>query len=175
VADYLKKYREYFMTTLPYPSVAKGIKYLVCVDNREESHIALRLACMKSRMRGHRVMLLHVTAPADFQTLGNIAERMREERLQEGQALLNGLAEEALSTYGIRPDIVLKEGSAGDEIIATITEEPDISMIAIGVAQHNSGRGKLTAWLASQLGSKLFIPIMMIPGNLTDEQLQTLI
>ena len=163
------------MTALAYPKTARGIKYLVCVDSRDESRVALRLACLKSNARGHRVCLLHVIPPADFQTLGNIADRMREERLQEGQQLLQTLAEEAFVTYGIRPDIVLREGSAGDEIIASTAEDPDIKMIAIGVAHHNSGRGKLTLWLASQLGSKLFVPLMMIPGNLNDQQLQTLI
>ena len=163
------------MVTLPYPNIAKGIKYLVCVDGRDESRVALRLACLKSNARGHRVAILHVTAPADFQTLGTIADRMREERKIEGRKLLSTLAEEAFATYGIRPDMLLREGSAGDEIVTTVTADPDINMIAIGVAHHSAGRGKLAAWLASQLGSKLFVPLLMIPGNLTDQQLQTLI
>ncbi len=33
----------------------------------------------------------------------------------------------------------------------------------------------LAAWLAGQLGHKLFIPLLMVPGNLTDHQLQSLI
>ena len=163
------------MSTATSPSIFKGNKYLVCVDSREESRIALRLACMKSNARGHKVTLLHVIAPADFQTLGTIADRMREERMQEGQQLLDTLAEEAFATYGIRPEKVLREGAAGDEIVGTIAVDPDINMIAIGVASHTSGRGKLTTWLASQLGSKLFVPLLMIPGNLTDQQLQSLV
>ena len=126
------------MSTLPYPNIAKGIKYLVCVDSRDESRVALQLACMKSNARGHRVSLLHVITPADFQTLGTIADRMREERRQEGQQLLDTLAEEAFSTYGIRPDILLREGSTGDEIVATVYGDPDINMVAIGVAHHSS-------------------------------------
>jgi len=153
----------------------KTSKYLVCVDGRDESRIAVQLACMKSNARGTRVCLLHVIAPTDFQTLGTVADRMREERKAEGQALLDNLVEEAFSTYGVRPDILLREGGAGDEILAAAFEDADINMIAIGVAQEHSGRGKLAAWLAGQLGSKLFVPLLMIPGNLTDQQLQSLI
>lgn len=165
------------MSSSPAPSASfvKATKFLVCVDGKDESKIALRLACMKANARGSRVCMLHVIAPADFQTLGAIADRMREERKAEGQALLSTLAEEAFATYGVRPDAVLREGSTGDEIIAAAFEDPDVNMIALGVAQQVSGRGKLTAWLASQLGSKLYVPLLMVPGNLTDQQLQSLV
>jgi nucleotide-binding universal stress UspA family protein len=156
-------------------SSIKATKYLVCVDQREESKIALRLACMKANARGSQVSMLHIIPPADFQTLGAIADRMREERKQEGMALLNTLAEEAFATYGIRPTIVLREGSTGDEIIAAAMEDADVNMIALGIAQQSNSRGKLAAWLASQLGSKLFVPLLMVPGNLTDQQLQSLV
>src|SRR5271163_1503371 len=83
-------------------------KYLVGVDQREESRVALRLACMKANARGSQVTIVHVITPADFQTLGTIADRMREERKREGRQLLETLAEEAFATYGIRPDILLR-------------------------------------------------------------------
>lgn len=153
----------------------KATKYLVCVDAREESKIALRLACMKANARGSEVCMLHVVQPADFQTLGAIADRMREERKQEGQDLLAVLAEEAFATYGIRPAMVLREGSIGDEIIAASLEDAEVNMIALGIAQQSNSRGKLAAWLAGQLGSKLYVPLLMVPGNLTDQQLQTLV
>ncbi len=152
----------------------KATKYLVCVDSREESRVALRLACMKAAASGGSVDLLHVITPADFQTLGAIADRMREERRGEGEQLLKNLSEEA-NRYGITPSLLLREGAAGDEILAAAFEDPNINMIVIGIAQHGSGRGTLAAWLAGQLGSKLFVPLLMVPGNLTDQQLQALV
>lgn len=156
-------------------TIARPAKYLVCVDGREESRVALRLACMKARARGNAVGMLHIIAPADFQTLGAIAERMREERHAEGEELLNRLSDEATTAYGITPSLMLREGSAGDEILVTALENPDVNMIVIGVAQQSQGRGKLATWLAGQLGNKLLIPLLMVPGNLTDQQLQALI
>lgn len=153
----------------------KASKFLVCVDTKDESKIALRLACQKANARGSEVCMLHVISPADFQTLGSVADRMREERRQEGLQLLSDLAEEAYATYGIRPATSLREGAVGEEIIAAALEDPDVNIIALGIAEEASGRGKLTAWLASQLGSKLYVPLMMIPGNLTDQQLHALV
>jgi len=156
-------------------TVARTPKHLVCVDSREESRVALRLACMKAQARGSAVNILHIIPPADFQTLGAIADRMREERRAEGEQLLKKLADVANANHGITPGLILREGQAGDEILAVALEDPDINVLVIGVAPQSAGRGKLAAWLAGQLGSKLFIPLLMVPGNLTDEQLLSLI
>ncbi|MDX1975533.1 MAG: universal stress protein [Rickettsiales bacterium] len=155
--------------------VTKPPRYMVCVDHREESRTALRLACMKALARSGSVVIVHVIPPADFQTLGAIADRMREERKKEGEELLQTLINEAAAHYGVTPAPVLREGAAGDEIVANALEDHDVIMLVIGVASHNNGRGKLSAWLASQLGNKLLVPLLMVPGNLTDEQLQSLV
>lgn len=146
-------------------------KYLVCVDGREESRMALKLACMKARAYGGQVDLLHVLMPADFQTLGGIADRMREERRAEGEQLLAQLCTEASMTHGITPTPLLREGATGDEIVEAVLADADIGMLVVGTSQDG---GKLAAWLAAQLGGKLSIPLLMVPKNLTDLQLQSL-
>ncbi len=163
------------MTGTANPALIKPPKYLVCVDAGEESRVALRLACMKATVRNGMVDILHVIPPADFQTLGAVADRIREEREQEGQALLKRLADEAGAGYGITPGMVLRQGSTGEEIIAATLEDHDVIMLMVGVAQQPGSRGKLTSWLAGQLGHKLFTPILLVPGNLTDQQLTSLV
>ena len=117
---------------------------------------------------------MHILPPADFQTLGIIADRMSEERRSAGELLLRRLAEEAQQVYGITPGLILREGSAGDELLKVIAEMKDVSVLIVGTAHHMKGRGKLAAWLAQQLGQKLFIPLLMVPGNLTQEQIRVL-
>lgn len=159
----------------PIAPAANEAKYLVCVDHREESHAALRLACMKARVRKGSLVMLHVIPPLDFQTLGMIADKMREEQLREGREMLRKLADSIEASFGVRPRQILREGDAGDEIVTYATEDTNITMIVIGTAQQNSGRGSLASWLASQLGTKLLIPLLMVPGNLTDYQLEHLV
>ena len=153
----------------------KPPKYLVCVDNRDECRAALKLVCLKAHARRGCVDMLHVTPPADFQTLGAIADRMREERREEGEKLLTTLADEALTNYGIRPTPILREGAIGDEIIAAALSDADVIMVVVGIAHAHSSRGNLASWLAVQLGNKLPIPLLMVPGNLTEQQLQNLV
>lgn len=151
-------------------------RYLVCVDGRPECRTALRLACMKAVARTGQIILLHIVPPVDFQTLGSIADRMRIERMREGEALLANLSAEAQTNFDITPTLLLLEGSAGDKIIETAMGDPNIVILVLGITQQQqSGKGKLSAWIAGQLGSSLLIPLLMVPGNLTDEQLSTLV
>ena len=151
-------------------------RYLVCVDGRPECRTALRLACMKAVARTGQITLLHVVPPVDFQTLGSIADRMRIERMREGEGLLANLSAEAQTNFDITPTLLLLEGSAGDKIVETAMNDPNIVILVLGITQQQqSGKGKLSAWVAGQLGGSLLIPLLMVPGNLTDEQLSTLV
>ena len=156
------------------PRKINPAKYLVCVDTGKESRVALRFACIKAQKRGGHVHVLHVMQPADVKTLFSVADKMREERLKEADKLLAILREEALSIAGIAIQTSIREGQAGDEIINTLMEDFDVNMLVLGVSQQGSKRGKLTSWLASQLGDKLLIPLMLVPGNLTDQQIEEL-
>jgi nucleotide-binding universal stress UspA family protein len=151
-------------------------KYLVCVDGRKECRVALRLACMKAQARSGEITLLHVVPPVDFQTLGGIADRMRAERLREGEAFLAELAKEANDTFGIHTNMLLLEGSSGDKIIETAMGDPNYVIIVLGISHTQTApSGKLSAWLAAQLNSTLLVPILMVPGSLTDQQLSSLV
>ncbi len=149
-------------------------KYLVCVSDAPESRVALKLACMKAQQSGGLVDILHVIPPADFQTLSAVAERMRDEQIAEAEALLHAMAEEANKLCGIRPSLLIKEGQIGECIIETVISDADIDMLVLGVAE-NGKTGTLLSWLAGHLGSRLHVPLLLVPGNLTDQQLMALV
>lgn len=153
----------------------KPVKYLVCVDARPEAQAALRLAAAKAGARGGIVDMIHVIPPADFQTFNAVAERMLEERRAEAETLLKQRAEEINAAYGLMPSFSLREGQIGEEILAAAMEDIDVGMLVLGVAVQGASRGSLINWLASHLGTKLFIPLLLVPGNLTDQQLQALV
>ncbi len=101
----------------------KHTKYLVCVDGSDESRIALKLACLRVRRRkGSTVDLLHVISPIDFHTLHAIEDRMREEKREEAEALMQRMAAEAQALSGVMPTIVLREGKPGEEILVNYRE-----------------------------------------------------
>ena len=97
------------------------------------------------------------------------------ERKREGEDLLNNLMSECERQFGIRPGAHLREGAVGEEIIHIATNDSDVIMVVIGIAHASGARGSLASWLAAQLGTKLPIPLLMVPGNLTHQQLAQLI
>ncbi len=149
-------------------------KFLVCVDKSDVSRVALHFACVKAKKRGGLVDMLHVIEPpADFQGLAAVAEKIREERREEAEELMQALAEEA-GKVGITPSILLREGSIGEQIIEVAQEDFDINMLVLGASPSGSGSGRIISWLAGQLGDKLLIPLMLVPGNLTEQQIEEL-
>lgn len=150
-------------------------KYLVCVDGAAESQTALNLACAKAVMRGMRVALLHVIPPMDFQALPGVAERMQGELRETAETMLARMAERAHAITGGLPAILLREGEVGEEITAAAMEDPDVALLVLGVAEEAANRNRLLSWLAAQLGNRLLVPMLLVPGKLTDDQLRKLV
>jgi nucleotide-binding universal stress UspA family protein len=147
------------------------LKFLVCVDSRPESEVALRLACIKAAKRNGFVDILHVMEPPEAQTLLHVSEKIREEQIENAQILLNKLAQKAEEITSKQPNLLLREGPIGETIVKVAQENNGVNMLVLGVAKSGSSRGKLVAWLSTQLGEKLMMPIMLIPGNLTEQQI----
>lgn len=149
-------------------------KFLVCIDRQEASRVALRFACMKAKKRGGIVDVLHVIEPMESQALISVNDTMKEEQRAEAEALITQLTNDAFYNFGIQPNGIIKEGKIGEEVLKTAKEDEGVNMIVLGVTPKSSSRGKLIAWLSNQLGEGLIMPIMLVPGNLTTEQMQEL-
>ncbi len=146
-------------------------KYLVCVDGSPHSRVAVRFACLRARNTGGHVVLLSVIEPAEYQHWLAVEDVMNEERREEVETLLQDLAAEVNDWAGVMPVLLVREGRIGDEILAAIEEDPTISFLVVGAAPPPARQGKLISWLAGQLAGRLSIPLVIVPGNLTDEHL----
>ncbi|MCI5049639.1 MAG: universal stress protein [Rickettsiales bacterium] len=149
-------------------------KYLVCVANSDVSRKALRFACMKAAKRNISIDVLHVMPPIDVQTLQSVADKMLEEQRAEAEELLKSMADEAQELTGIKPTLLIRSGNPAEEILAQTQEDYFTNMLVLGVSPgSNSGR-RVISWLSNHSGTKLLIPMMLVPGNLTDEQMESL-
>jgi nucleotide-binding universal stress UspA family protein len=152
----------------------KAAKYLVCVDSNESSRVALHFACKKAMKRGGAVEILHVVAPADMQNLFGVMDKMREEQRQEAEIMAKSLGESAFQYAGVTPSVQIREGRPGEEIINAALKDSDVNMLVLGASPESAKRGNLIQWLAGKLGDRLLVPIMLVPGNLTDLQIDEL-
>ncbi len=154
--------------------VAGQITFLVCVSHDDHSAVAVRFASMRAQNSGGAVALLHVTQPPEFQHWAAVGERMREETREEAKEMLERLAGEVEAMLGARPSLHLREGGIGEEILGHIDESESIDLLVVGAAPPDDGHGSLISWLTGQLAGRLNIPLVVVPGNLSDQQLRDL-
>jgi nucleotide-binding universal stress UspA family protein len=150
------------------------ITYLVCVDETDECRVAMRLAALRARYTGGQIVLLYVIKPAVFQHWAAVGEKMAEESRMEAEERLQVLAAEVHEYAGIMPVLFVKEGSAAEQILQLIEDEPYISAMVLGCAPEGKGHNDLVHELTSQLTKRLSIPLLIVPGNLSDQELRDL-
>ncbi len=148
--------------------------FLVVVDETEEMKVALRFACGRAKRTGGRVALLYVIEPNDFQHWMAVGDLMREEARSEAEQLLQKLAAQAGEWSGSMPILYLREGSRRDALLQLIDEEPSISILVLGASTGAGGPGPLVSALTGKLVGKLRVPVTVVPGNLSDDDIDAI-
>lgn len=149
-------------------------KFLVIVDQTPECKVALRFAARRAQHTGGIITLLYVVAPADFQQWAGVERRMREEALEEAERALHESAKTVNDIVGGTPELVIREGRAVDEIRALLKDDRDISILVLAAGTAKEGPGPLVTLIAGPSAGAYPIPVTVVPGSLTDEQVDAL-
>jgi nucleotide-binding universal stress UspA family protein len=147
-------------------------KLLVVVDDTPECRVALRYASLRAKRTGGAVTLLRVLEPADASHWLAIGKLMEEEAREEAEALLHALAAEVNEWAGVLPEYRIRQGRKLDEVLALLAEDPDIRALVLGASTSADGPGPLVLRLAGQMSGSLRVPVTVVPGNLSTEQLE---
>lgn len=148
--------------------------FLAVVDQSEELGVALRFASLRAKNTGGRVALLYVIEPADFQHWMAVEDLMREERRQEAEAVLQKFSAQVQEWSGKTPVLYVREGKMREELLKLIDEDRSISILVLAAATGTAGPGPLVSSLAGKMTNRLRVPLTIVPGNLTDEQIESL-
>src|SRR5829696_7192266 len=129
----------------------------------------------RSYESGHRpkFMVVVVDPPDNFEWLG-VGEAMIEEASEEAQKQLDAAAREARNAAGVEPEQIIRVGTRADEIMKLIQEDEDISFLVLGAGSSKEGPGPLVSTLAGRAAASFPIPIVIVPGSLTDEEIDAL-
>ncbi|HEY4134501.1 MAG TPA: universal stress protein [Alphaproteobacteria bacterium] len=148
--------------------------FLVVVDKSEEHKVALRYAALRAKRTGGRVALLYVIEPAAFQAFGAVENLMREEQRQEAESVMQGLSSEVQDICGRTPVFHIREGDVRDELLALIDEDKGISVLVLAAAARGKNPGPLITALAGKMWTKLHIPMTIVPGDLSHQEIDRL-
>ncbi len=148
--------------------------FLVVADESPELANALRYACRRAKRTGGRVAMLYVMEPPEGQQWGAVVDLMRQEARQHAEEVIAKYAEIAASFTGQPPSIHIREGKSRDELLKLIAEDRSISVLVLGSSTGGEGPGPLVTALTGKLGSQLRIPLTIVPGALTEAEIDAI-
>jgi nucleotide-binding universal stress UspA family protein len=148
--------------------------FLVVVDESPEMRTALRYACRRAKRTGGRVALLYVMDPPETQQWGGVADLMRQEARHQAEQVVATHAETAATLTGQPPAIHIREGKSRDELLKLIAEDRSISVLVLGSSSTNEGPGPLVTAFIGKAGNQLRIPLTIVPGALTEAEVDAI-
>ena len=148
--------------------------FLVVVDQTEEMKTALYFACRRALRTGGRVALLYVIEPPEFQHWLGVERVMEAEAREEAEATLQVMAEHVHAIVGKMPVLHVRQGPRRDELLALINEDPEISVLVLGTAAGHEDPGPLVTYLIGQMGGKIRLPVILVPGQLSETDIDAI-
>jgi nucleotide-binding universal stress UspA family protein len=144
--------------------------FLVVADESEEMRNALRFACRRAQRTRGRVALLYVIEPVEFQHWLGVGRVMEEEARAEAERRMQTLAAEVFQQTGTMPIVHIREGDRAEQLVALLKEDASISLLVLATAV-GSNPGPLVTYLMSNIGRGIRIPVALVPGQLTEEEI----
>jgi nucleotide-binding universal stress UspA family protein len=151
----------------------EGHKFMAVIDDTPECSRAVHYAGMRAKNSNGGMVLLYVIADGDFQQWLGVEGIMRAEAREEAEATLAKIAQTVRETIGIEPEMVIREGSATEQIYSLIEEDRDIAILVLAAGSAKDGPGPLVSSIAGKTAA-FPIPVTVIPDTLTDAEIDAL-
>lgn len=152
-------------------------KFLVVLDDTPEFEVALYFAARVASRTGGRLAMLHVNEPVRARGWFSVQESPPLPRSANSDQMFDRIRE-SLKKKGldnIKTEAIMRDGDKAEEILKVINADEDIAILVLGASPGPEGPGPLVSTLAtgSQAGS-FPIPIYLVPGTLTTEEIAAL-
>ncbi|MGR3637748.1 MAG: universal stress protein [Shimia sp.] len=148
-------------------------KFLVILDDSRECLNAMRFAAMRAANTGGGVKVLSVIAPEEFNHWIGVSDLMREEARERIEVHFEVFAKWMRDRQGVDPELKIREGEAVAEILSEVKEDTEIGVLVLGANNDRKGPGPLVTQLSRNSGS-MPVPMTVVPGDLTKEQLEAI-
>ena len=142
--------------------------YLVIIDETEEARLALRFAARRAADTGGAVHILALVPRQQFNAFGGVQATIEEEARDRAEVMATGAAGELFSESGKMPQIAVRVGDGHGVIKEYLEEHPEVAALVLAAAQGNPG--PLVTHFSANAGS-LPCPVFIVPGSLTDEEI----
>ncbi|WP_238120529.1 MULTISPECIES: universal stress protein [unclassified Xanthobacter] len=150
-------------------------KFLVVVDDTPECDRAVYYASRRAAGTAGAVVLLGVLEleGARQQWLG-VADLMRAEAHDDMSSRLDKFVARARQVAGVDAETVIREGSKAEAVTGLIADDQDIAILVLGAGVGKEGPGPLVTALVGFQSGHFPVPITVVPGALTDAEIDAL-
>ena len=144
---------------------------LVIADGSKEMEVALQYACARSKKTNRKIIIATFIEPLDVLTTQGVTEIMKNEAREEAELKLQQASLIVKESTGIMPVLHIREGEVIPELIQLIEEEKDINVLVLAANVDDKGPGPIINALISKEYSRLRIPVMIVPGNFSNDHI----
>jgi nucleotide-binding universal stress UspA family protein len=148
-------------------------KFLAVIDGTPECEKAVHYAGRRAKNSNGGLVLLFVIPDGDFQQWLGVEQIMRAEAREAAESAMAKAAQTVREAIGIEPEIVIREGSATEQIHGLIEEDRDIAILVLAAGSTKEGPGPLVSSISGR-GAAFPIPVTVLPDTLTDEEIDAL-
>ena len=146
--------------------------YLVVMDESQEARSALRFAARRAAGTEGTVHILALVPKQDFVAFGGVQATIEQESRDRAEALATSAASELLSEGGKMPTIAVRQGEGQSVVRDYLAEHPEVAALVLGAASEG-GPGPLVTYFSHASGT-LPCPVFIVPGGLSDEEIDRL-
>lgn len=147
---------------------------VVCIDTTNASETALRYACYKAKTRNFSVKILAVME-ASHKNLLFGSRAIGNEKRKHLDSHLKKLITSTCKETGITPTVSVREGDIVTEIVREIKSTPNCAMLVFGKSHNSQSDNTVLPNISGRIGSKIHVPVTIVPENLSDEFLAKLV
>jgi nucleotide-binding universal stress UspA family protein len=152
----------------------RHFKFLVVADGTPESRPAAWFAGLRAAHTGARVSMVAFIEPHGFEHWLGVGEDIKRDSRAAAEAHLVDLADAVKSCGADEVEFLIREGELRDELMRVIEEDRDIRVLVLGAAT-GANPGPLVSSLARGgrgIFDKRAIPVAVVPGSLTREEIE---
>lgn len=147
--------------------------YLVIMDETPEASVALRFASRRAIKTGGSVHIIALVPRQDFVAFGGVQATIEDEARSRAEVLVMEAAGSLMEESGRMPSIAVRVGDGAKVVQEYLADHGEVAALVLGAASEGSP-GPLVAHFAGQKAGHLPCPIMIVPGSLTNEDVDAI-
>lgn len=133
----------------------------------------MRYAARRAAGVGGEVLLVSVLPSPDPVEWGAVRDAIVADARDKAQALLDRAADDAAEWIGTRPRTRIVEGEVGPAVLAALAAEGERAALVLGAAAKGAP-GPLVAWFTGERAGSLPCPVVIVPGGLSERDIDAL-